>query len=136
MSAELRDFLIARLLEEREAAVDAMLFAAFHPGYAWSALTWYNAANRDHAARHEPKRTIFDGDARLRIARGYVASGESPHPGQECTNADSPYDDACYLHMAAWATKHNSEFVMRLLASKYAEHPGYSRDWLPALAAG
>ncbi|MEU0831280.1 DUF6221 family protein [Streptomyces sp. NPDC005969] len=63
--------------------------------------------------------------------------GADPHPGQPCVNhedqdpAEHTRDKACSRHLAASERLLHHDYVLRLLALPYTDHPDYREDWRP-----
>jgi len=84
-----------------------------------------------------PARVLAEVDAKRRMVDAYLPPGADPHPGQECVNhegqdpAEHTRDKACSRHLAASERLLHSDYVLRLLALPYADHPDYRDDWRP-----
>lgn len=84
-----------------------------------------------------PERLMAEVDAKRKIVDAYLPAGQDPHPGLPCINyegqdpaAYSGYD-SCERHIAANARLLRSDYVLRLLALPYTDHPDYSEEWRP-----
>ena len=90
----------------------------------------------------DPARVLKECAVKRYILQSYVADGEDPHPGFPCTDdikrdpegklyeEMNSYDrGACERHLASWDHQHHSEFVLKVLALAWADHPDYNQEW-------
>jgi hypothetical protein len=90
-----------------------------------------------HIVRHDPARVLVEVEAKRRIVDMYLPPGVSPHPGP-CVNFEGQdpagYDehDSCARHLAASGHRFRTDYVLRLLALPYVDHPDYREEWRPA----
>lgn len=97
-----------------------------------------------HMARHDPARVLREVEAKRAIVDAYLPPGEDPHPGMPCTDdaerdsngeiyAETYFSErgACVRHVEASKRLLHHDYVLRLLALPYADHPGYKQDWAP-----
>lgn len=90
-----------------------------------------------HIANWDPARVLADVDAKRKIVDAYLPSGGDPHPGLPCINYEGqdPAEyfsyDSCERHIAASARLLRSDYVLRLLALPYVDHPDYREEWRP-----
>lgn len=96
-----------------------------------------NLVNAEHIARHDPARVLRDVEAKRRIVDAYLPPGADPHPGLPCINYEgqdpADYDDydSCSRHLEATKHRFHTDYVLRLLALSYADHPSYREEWRP-----
>lgn len=131
-----------RTVEEFPTASGVGPLPAFPLGYE---VTADSSRAMPHIARHDPARVLAECASKRQIIEAYVPDGTDPHPGQPCTNnvEDDPDGEeyaelkqwgeagACVRHLAAWATRHHSERVLKLLALPYAGHSDFDETWRP-----
>lgn len=131
MSDELVAFLRARL-DETEWSAKAAKDAA-------AKRTHYRASMLASIARE-----LRDVEAKRRIVAAYLPPGSDPHPGLPCTDdleddpdgelyaAALPWPDGpCVRHLEASKRLLHHDYVLRLLASVYSDHPDYRNEWRP-----
>lgn len=91
-------------------------------------------------------RELRDVEAKRQIVAAYLPPGGDPHPGLPCTDdiEDDPdgefYADqhpaergACVRHLEASKRLLHDDYVLRLLASVYNDHPDYRDEWRPTV---
>jgi hypothetical protein len=94
-------------------------------------------ADSSHIARHGPARVLRETDAKRAIVDAYLPPGEDPHPGEPCINhegqdpAEYSGHDGCWRHLEASKRLLHHDYVLRLLASVYADRDGYRDEWAP-----
>lgn len=95
-----------------------------------------------HAVRHDPARVLREVEAKRRIVDAYLPPGADPHPGLPCTDdiehdpngevyAEMLYPDACVRHLKASERLLHHDYVLRLLALPFSDHPDYRQEWSP-----
>lgn len=90
-----------------------------------------------HIAEHDPARVLREIEAKRAIVDAYLPPGEDPHPGEPCINyegqdpADYDQFDSCWRHVEASKRLLHHDYVLRLLASVYADRPGFREEWRP-----
>lgn len=96
------------------------------------------AADTELVAVHaDPERVLREVAAKRRIVDAYLPPGADPHPGLPCINYEgqdpAQYDEfgTCERHWQASKTQLRHDFVLRLLALPYADHPEYRQEWTP-----
>jgi hypothetical protein len=131
VTADLVEFLRARLTEDEQAAREAMHRPRNRPatsgrwGYVHEDLVdedglvlapkvWIPAAA--HTARWDPARVLTDIEAKRRILDRYVAAEE---------HAAGTYDEV------SGGIAQGLEFAVRAHAHPHAEHPAYRPEWAP-----
>jgi hypothetical protein len=93
-------------------------------------------ADEEHAMRHVPPRILAEVESKLAIVDAYLPPGENPHPGLPCVNfegqdpADRDDHDACSRHLEASKRLLHHDYVLRLLARPYRNHPDFDASWL------
>lgn len=142
---DLVTFLRARLAEDEQIARAAHapnwltdgrrgLRYGVEDGWMTDALT---TADADHIARHDPARVLADVDAKRRMVDAYLPPGTDPHPGQPCINYEGQDPaahtklQACSRHLTASERLLHGDYVLRLLAVPYADHPDHREQWRP-----
>ncbi|MFI0233131.1 DUF6221 family protein [Streptomyces sp. NPDC017086] len=97
-------------------------------------LNWLVAA---HVVRHDPARVLREVEAKRKIVDTYLPPDADPHPGLPCINYEGQrpihYDDVepCWRHQKANERLVRHDYVLRLLALPYADHPDYRAEWRP-----
>lgn len=131
MTAEIGDFLNARLAEDKRAANGSRPFDA-------DAYAMFMAVGDVSFHRHFDKdRVLCEIEAKRAIVDAYLPPGTDPHPGLPCINFDGqdPADytrhDTCSRHLAASKRLLHFDYVLRLLALPYADHADYQETWRP-----
>src|SRR5690242_7238556 len=81
-------------------------------------------AGLDLIKLYDPAR-VLRGVAAHREMLAAVASWADPHPGRPCDDDDS--NEPCQLHVAAG--RRLPPYVLHILASIYADRPGYDPSW-------
>ncbi|MET9012302.1 DUF6221 family protein [Streptomyces olivaceoviridis] len=90
-----------------------------------------------HIVRHDPARVLREVEAKRQIVATYLPPDANPHPGLPCINYEGQrpihYDDAepCWRHQKANERLVRHDYVLRLLALPYADHPDYREEWAP-----
>lgn len=100
------------------------------PSDAWA---YYNRISQPDPRKH----VLADIDAKRRIVDAYLPPGTNPHPGCPCINyegqdpAEYTEYDSCHRHLEASEKHLHHDYVLRLIALLYADHPDYREDWRP-----
>jgi len=93
------------------------------------------AAAATHIARHDPARVLRDIAAKRAIVAAYLPAGGDPHPGLPCINyegqdpANYSEWDTCSRHIKASERRIHHDYVIRLLASAWSDHPDCDPAW-------
>jgi hypothetical protein len=107
----LTEFLTARLDEDEAAARDALSGGRLHEPEPWRAVGWPASEHPGPVVLIDPDRVLADVAAKRRIlARHYVPRGDDLR-----TDEDTPAP----------------EWLIRDLASVYADHSDYRDEWRP-----
>lgn len=80
-----------------------------------------------HIARHDPARVLAEVKAKRRIVELH-AHRDGPHECPEWKWRDPDHPEDPWETETGWAA---ACLTLRLLASVYAEHPGYRSEWAP-----
>ena len=83
-------------------------------------------------------RVLREIETKRAIVDAYLPPGEDPHPGEPCINyegqdpAEYSGHDGCWRHLEASKRLLHHDYVLRLLASVYADRPGFREEWRPS----
>lgn len=121
------EFLTARLDEDEQAAnfiVNAPGIPA--PWWSWETLRprYFNRADAEHIARHDPARVLREVAAKRAILAEHKHAPATERSTDDFGCEICAYDRGdCVLYGWGWCK------TVRLLAAPYADHPDYDESW-------
>lgn len=125
MDTTLREFLLARILEEESLAQEAI--DAHDPGYRWEAS---DDADGAHAAHWNPWRVLSSCVAKRLVIAAHRDVGAGLDRRAEA-------DRALKAHACSTCGQYDEYaiewpcYTLRVLALEWVDHPSYRQDWRP-----